>query len=43
MSFLHSFLLLLACIGLAFIFFRGLLGVMYEIADWTVKKLDSSD
>ncbi len=43
MSFQILILEILTCIGISYFFMRGLLGVLYEIADWTVKKLDSSD
>ena len=29
------------CIGIVYIFMRGLLGVFYEIASWAVKVIDS--
>jgi hypothetical protein len=31
------------CIVIAYIFVRGLLGVMYEIASWAVTKFDGPD
>jgi len=40
---LRSFRELLLCIGVAYIFMRGLLGVFYEVASWVVKKLDGPD
>ena len=38
--FLKESAVLFVCVGLAYIFVRGLLGIMYEVASWMVKVLD---
>jgi len=38
--FLKESAVLFGCVGLAYIFIRGLLGVFYEVASWVVKVLD---
>jgi len=39
--FLQESAVLSGCVALAYIFMRGLLGVMYEFAAWAVEVLDS--
>ena len=39
--FLKESAVLFGCVGLAYVFMRGLLGVCYEAASWAVKVLDS--
>jgi len=38
--FLKESAVLFGCVGLAYIFVRGLMGVMYEVASWIVKPRD---
>jgi len=40
-AFLKESKVLFACVGVAYFFMRGLLGVFYEIASWAVKVIDS--
>jgi hypothetical protein len=43
MSFLQSPLSIPLCIVFVYIFIRGLLGIFYEVASWTVKILNGPD